>query len=204
MATEKTASPAPRRRVRADAQRSIEQILAAADRLVKRVGPAVPLDEVAREAGVAPATLYRHFPTRMHLFERVYGDRTARVAEHARALTGTGEPMETFRQWLDSFVSLGIESQGVLVQLMAQGLQQSDAAGNAERGHNLVVDAVDGLLRQAQDAGAVRADIDPEDVVFLVSGVILALGSQLGTAPDERRTRADRALHIVLRGISSP
>ncbi|MFE2336631.1 TetR/AcrR family transcriptional regulator [Streptomyces coelicoflavus] len=204
MATEKTASPAPRRRVRADAQRSIEQILAAADRLVKRVGPAVPLDEVAREAGVAPATLYRHFPTRMHLFERVYGDRTARVAEHARALTGTGEPMATFRQWLDSFVSLGIESQGVLVQLMAQGLRQSDAAGNAERGHNLVVDAVDGLLRQAQDAGAVRADIDPEDVVFLVSGVILALGSQPGTTLDERRTRADRALHIVLRGISSP
>ncbi|MFE0419634.1 TetR/AcrR family transcriptional regulator [Streptomyces tendae] len=204
MATEKTASPAPRRRVRADAQRSIAQILAAADRLVKRVGPAVPLDEVAREAGVAPATLYRHFPTRMHLFERVYGDRTARVAEHARALTGTGEPMETLRQWLDSFVSLGIESQGVLVQLMAQGLRQSDAAGNAERGHNLVVDAVDGLLRQAQDAGAVRADIDPEDVVFLVSGVILALGSQPGAAPDERRTRADRALHIVLRGISSP
>ncbi|PNG89779.1 TetR/AcrR family transcriptional regulator [Streptomyces malaysiensis] len=203
MVAEEAASPVPRRRIRADAQRSIEQIVAAADRLIERVGPTVALDEVAKEAGVAPATLYRHFPSRMHLFERVYGDRTARVAEHARALTGAGEPMEDLREWLDTFVSLGVESQSVLAQLMSQGLRQSDAAGNAEQGHRLIVDAVSGLLGRAQEAGAARKDVDAEDLISLVSGVIVALESRPGIAPAERRMRAERALQIILVGISS-
>ncbi|MBB4684359.1 TetR/AcrR family transcriptional regulator [Amycolatopsis jiangsuensis] len=204
MTAEEMASPAPRRRMRADAQRSIEQIVAAAERLIERVGPGVALEEVAKEAGVGPATLYRHFPSRMHLFERIYGDRTARIAERAHALAGTGEPWETLTQWLGSFVALGLESQGVLIQLMSQGLQQSDAAGNAERGHKLVSEALNGLLNRAKEAAAVREDVDAEDVLSLVSGVVVTVGSRADTTPDERRGQADRALRIVLRGISRP
>ena len=61
-----------RRKPRADAQRNRERILQVAKAAFSRSGADVSLDEVAKQSGVGPGTLYRHFPTRDALLEAVY------------------------------------------------------------------------------------------------------------------------------------
>src|SRR6478735_3090144 len=55
------------RPLRADAERNRERIVSAAARLFAEQGLSVPLEDVARAAGVGVATLYRRFPTRTDL-----------------------------------------------------------------------------------------------------------------------------------------
>ncbi|WP_432992504.1 TetR/AcrR family transcriptional regulator [Dactylosporangium sp. CA-233914] len=198
---ESAAAPTRRRRPRADAQRSVEQILRAAELLIARDGPSVVLEEVAREAGVGPATLYRHFPSRMHLFERVYRDRTARSAEHAFALADAEEPTEALFEWLREFVALSVEARGVLATLMSQGLRETDPAANAEWGNAVVVKAAGRLLEAAQAAGSVRRDIGAEDLVTLISGVIVALESRADVDAAHQHARAERALRVIFDGL---
>ena len=69
--------------MRADARRNRELILAAADAAFADEGLAVPVDEIARRAGVGAGTLYRHFPTKEALFEAV-------LVAHMDALAATG------------------------------------------------------------------------------------------------------------------
>ena len=61
----------PARKPRTDAQRNRERILEVAKAAFTRFGASTSLDEIAKEAGVGPGTLYRHFPTREELLEAV-------------------------------------------------------------------------------------------------------------------------------------
>ena len=72
------------RRLRADASRNRQQVLAAARDVFVELGADAPLDEVARRAGVGIATLYRRFPDRVALQRAVGLDVLAQAAEVAR------------------------------------------------------------------------------------------------------------------------
>jgi AcrR family transcriptional regulator len=60
------------------------------------VDAAVPLDEIARRAGVGAGTVYRHFPSKEALFQAVVLDRIEQFARDARELVGADEPGEVF------------------------------------------------------------------------------------------------------------
>ena len=60
------------RKPRADAQRNRERILEVAKKAFSRHGANTSLDDIAKEVGVGPGTLYRHFPTREELLREVY------------------------------------------------------------------------------------------------------------------------------------
>ncbi|WP_243437759.1 helix-turn-helix domain-containing protein [Streptomyces sp. FH025] len=70
----------PPGRLRRDAQRNRDLLLAAARDMFSRHGLDVPLDQIAKEAGVGNATLYRHFPTREALIAEVFADAGAGLA----------------------------------------------------------------------------------------------------------------------------
>ena len=70
------ADPA-QRRLRADAQRNRDRIMEAARRILTEHGPHLPLEEIARQAGVSPATLYRPFANREELVHAVVEGRFA-------------------------------------------------------------------------------------------------------------------------------
>jgi AcrR family transcriptional regulator len=53
--------------MRADAQRNRERILEAAEEVFAGAGPDASTEEVARRAGVAIGTVFRHFPTKADL-----------------------------------------------------------------------------------------------------------------------------------------
>ena len=89
----------PRRR-RADAERSVTQILdAALDALGE--DPSASMGEIARRAGLVRATVYVHFPNRVDLIaavtERALADAQAAIAA---AEPGRGAPAEALRRVL--------------------------------------------------------------------------------------------------------
>src|SRR5271154_3935063 len=61
----------PLRKPRADAERNRERILEVAKEAFARDGASASLDDIAKQAGVGPGTLYRHFPTREELLKAV-------------------------------------------------------------------------------------------------------------------------------------
>ena len=85
-------APVKPRPLRADARRNRERILAAATAAFAADGLSVPLDEIARRAGVGPGTLYRHFPAKEALWEAVLHDRLQRLADEAEALHRAARP----------------------------------------------------------------------------------------------------------------
>lgn len=200
---EKTAHAQPRRDgLRADARRSIERIVSAAVELTAAQGPEVTLEEIAKAARVAPATLYRHFPSRMHLFEYIYRGRTEELADRAATLLSTLGPLDALIQWLREFIDLGIESDIVLSSLLGQGLRESDPDANQRWGYDKLATAVEDLLGAAQRAKDVGPDIKASELLFLSTGLVRAVelsASWDGAAsPGDLR---DRYITLMLDGL---
>src|SRR5246500_5435359 len=102
MATKPPQSKA--RKPRTDAPRNQECILQVAKQAFSQSGASASLDEIAKEAGVGPGTLYRHFPTREDLLEAVYRTEVEKLAAAERKFADTLPPVEALRAWMLLFV----------------------------------------------------------------------------------------------------
>ena len=97
-------SQSNRRKPRADAQRNRERTLEVAKQAFTRSGANASLDDIAKQAGVGPGTLYRHFPTRSELLEAVYRTELEKLAAAERKFAEAMPPIESLRAWLLLFV----------------------------------------------------------------------------------------------------
>ena len=85
----------PDRPLRADAARNRARVLEVAYDTFAAEGLSVPIDEIARRAGVGAGTVYRHFPTKDDLFRAVIEDRIRNIVDDGRALLTSGDPGES-------------------------------------------------------------------------------------------------------------
>ncbi len=102
MATKRSQPKA--RKPRTDAQRNRERVLEVAKQAFSQSGANASLDEIAKEAGVGPGTLYRHFPTREDLLQAVYRTEVEKLAAAERKFAETLPPVEALRAWMLLFV----------------------------------------------------------------------------------------------------
>ncbi|KDN16627.1 TetR/AcrR family transcriptional regulator [Amycolatopsis rifamycinica] len=154
-------------KMRADARRNRAKVLAAAEEAFALDGLAVPLDDIARLAGVGAGTVYRHFPSKEALFQAVVLERIQQFAEEARALATAENPGEVF---VDYFVR--VIKQASLNRAICDALAESSGhAFKAGAGEEFRA-ALGELLARAQAAGAVRADIDGDDLRALIVGCL--------------------------------
>src|SRR5271157_1830865 len=102
MATKRSQSAA--RKPRTDAQRNRERILEVAKKAFTRAGASASLDDIAKQAGVGPGTLYRHFPTRDALIEAVYRAEVEKLAAAAPSFAEVLPPLDALRAWMRLFV----------------------------------------------------------------------------------------------------
>jgi AcrR family transcriptional regulator len=115
-------------RVRADAHRNRERLLAAATvAFTAADGTAVSLEAIARDAGVGIGTLYRHFSTREALIEAVYCTELAEVAASAGELLERHPPLVALRRWMDRYAAFVAAKRG-----MAESLRAMFAAGTVK------------------------------------------------------------------------
>src|SRR5216683_7288685 len=107
------------RPLRADAQRNRDKLLDVAVRAFSQEGPDVPLDAIAKEAGVGIGTLYRHFPTREALIEAAYRNELARLCDAVAELLQAMPPDQALRAWMDRFVDYMTTKRGMAGALRA-------------------------------------------------------------------------------------
>src|SRR5436189_3893468 len=92
------------RPLRADAARNRARVLKVAYQTFAAEGLAVPIDEIARRAGVGAGTVYRHFPTKEELYRAVIEDRLSRIVDDGRALLASQDPGQALFGFLRSMV----------------------------------------------------------------------------------------------------
>ncbi|MFF1905173.1 TetR/AcrR family transcriptional regulator [Kitasatospora sp. NPDC058218] len=171
---------------RADAARNFDALLVAAREAFAEHGAEASLEDIARRAGVGIGTLYRNFPTRRHLFETVYANEVNELSLAARELSDES-PWEALAGWLRRFVAYTLTKRAIREALEGE---ESDIFLACRQS---MYDAAAPLLRRAQDAGAVRADMSVDDLLRLVSGV-----SSVAFPEEGQR---DRVLGIALDGV---
>jgi AcrR family transcriptional regulator len=186
-------STRPARRRRADARRNAELLLAAAKDVFDEHGVDAPLDDVARRAGVGNATLYRHFPTRRELIVAVYAEEVSQLCDRGAALLHDRAPGEALIGWLQAFIA-HVASKRALALAIPDD-QRGQRSGLFAGWHTAMHATAAALLTRAQQAGAVRADLEVADLLALANAIAL-------TGVDTRRT--ERLLDLVQRGTDPP
>jgi len=158
----------PVRPLRADAARNRARVLEVAYQTFAAEGLSVPIDEIARRAGVGAGTVYRHFPTKEALFVAVVDDRMQRLVDDGRALLECGEPGEALFNYLRSIVlQWGATDRGLVDALAGYGVDVATATPDAE---DAFLALLDELLRAAQRAGTARQDIGVREVKAILVG----------------------------------
>jgi AcrR family transcriptional regulator len=180
------------RPLRADAQRNRDRILAVAVRAFSGGGPDVTLDSIARDACVGIGTLYRHFPTREALVEAAYRNELARLCDAAADLLQAMPPAQATRAWMDRFIDYMTTKRGMAAALRAVIASGGDPFAQS-RGR--LVGAITMLLKAGAEAGTMRGDVAPADVLASLSGVSLATGEPA------RRDQASRLLDLLMDGL---
>ena len=169
-------------RLRADAARNREQLLAAARDRFATGDAAVSLESVAQAAGTGIATLYRHFPTRETLVEAVYRwELDALVARAADLLAGR-PASDALREWMDGYASF-VATKHAMQDALHVALTSRASAGSDTRAR--ICAAVAGFLAAGAADGTLRSDVKPDDVTISLAGLVLMTTA----APDPAQRR---------------
>jgi AcrR family transcriptional regulator len=179
------------RQLRADAARNRARVLEVAYDTFAAEGLSVPIDEIARRAGVGAGTVYRHFPTKEELFRAVVEDRIRRIIDAGRALLNAEEPGEALFTFVRSMVlRWGATDRGLAEALAGFGIDIETAMPSVEEDF---LGLLGDLLQAAQKAGTVRRDVDVPDVKAIL------VGCQAMQAYDGEL--AERLTEVVLDGL---
>jgi AcrR family transcriptional regulator len=180
--------------LRADARRNYEALLAAADEMFTAHGPDVPLDEIARRAGVGNATLYRHFPDRRELLVAVCVGEVEALCALGDELRAAPDAGQALVRWLRAYIKHVSAKHGLAAAFATGRREDSELVAACQA----AVEAIgNSLLQSAQQQGAVRMDVGLPDIVTLVNAIAMATETA-------RAHEADRMLAIVLAGIAQP
>lgn len=162
----------PDKRVRADAQRSMDALLTAAAEVFASSGVDAPVREITAKAGVGTGTLYRHYPERADLVAAVYRHEVDACADAASALAEQHAPMEALIRWLERLQGFFATKRG-----LASALHSGDAAYDSLPGyfHSRFVPALGSLLDAAAEAGEIRADARPDELLTAVAQLSMTM-----------------------------
>ncbi|HWG01921.1 MAG TPA: TetR/AcrR family transcriptional regulator [Trebonia sp.] len=155
------------RSARADAQRNRDRLLQAARVAFAAAGDTVPLEGIARDAGVGIGTLYRHFPTREALVEAVYAAELDDVTGCVPGLLAKSPPDAALRAWMGRYAAFFATKRG-----MAGTLRSGRIATPATR--ERVTGAIATILASGAAAGVLRADVEAQDVTTMLLGIFLS------------------------------
>jgi AcrR family transcriptional regulator len=184
-------------RLRADATRNRERIVNAAREAIVEFGPDVPLDEVARRAGVGNATLYRHFTDRTELIRQVTLSVMTRTAQ--RAEDALAEEPDAFSALQRFVFEAANERIGALCPMLSSAFDRADPAVEHEVRH--MEAAITAITDRAQRSGQLRGDIAVGDLMVALTQLTRPLPGT-GCVGFDRFVR--RHLQLFLDGLRAP
>lgn len=187
-----TADHSSGRSLRRDSAANRVRLITAASRVFGEHGTDTSLEQVAREAGLGMATLYRRFPTKEGLIREVVGAILEYIVEVARREVASSDGLGLER-WLWVYADLQARKRGLLAHLL-----RDDASTRAL--HRELMSLLEQLVATARTRGTVRADVAVSDVVliiFAVRGVTESI--KYGDTQSWRRHLA-----LALAGLKTP
>lgn len=156
--------PASSQGLRADARRNRARILEAAEVVFAERGASGSTEEVARRAGVAVGTVFRHFPTKEALLRALVGDLVARLEREIIALVAGGEAATGLFTFFASMVEQAAARRTVVDLLAASGIDLPVA-----KPVHALQQPITELLTRAQQAGGVRDEVRVPEVLALLT-----------------------------------
>ncbi|MGA0568018.1 TetR/AcrR family transcriptional regulator [Rathayibacter sp. KR2-224] len=176
--------------LRRDAQERHDRLIAAARREFAARGVDASLERIARDAGVAIGTLYRHFPTRMDLLMAAFEPRLREFLEGSEKAMQIEDPWEAFVDYLENLFRVQAGDRGFNDFLS----RRFPGSADTERIHDQMCQQIDDVLTRAQEAGEVRPDITLADIVNLIWSNGRMIDATSVTAPNAWR----RQLYLML------
>jgi AcrR family transcriptional regulator len=178
--------------LRADAVRNRNRLIAAAAELFAVRGVDVPLDEVARSAGVSIGTLYNHFPNRGALIDAVMPDRLAVLDELGEQALSDPDPWHGLVSFLDGMFALQSRDRAMNEAIARSLVGEADMTAECGKAGVLLESAIE----RAREAGVLRSDFTIGDAVVLFTAMTKVIDLARG---DDAVWR--RHLELVLDGI---
>lgn len=157
---------------RADAQRNRDNLVAVARAAFTAADDSVPLEVIARDAGVGIGTLYRNFPTRESLVEAVYAAELDDVTSSAPALLDEWAPDLALRAWIARYAAFAMAKRGI-IDTLRSGWSSGRITTPATR--ERITAAIALILVAGARDGSLRADVEADDVTAMLLGVISTL-----------------------------
>lgn len=186
--------PYPTRPMRADARRNYERLLAQARVAFAESGADASLDEIARRAGVASGTLYRHFPTRGDLIEAVLAEQITRLVDLGERLLTHTDAFDAVSRWMSAVVTHGLTYRGLAATVMTSAIDRDDDL--VSTWHARIFDVGARLLQRARRGGHISAEATDTEILKLTGAIALAAQD----SPDAT-AHAARLLTVVLNGL---
>jgi AcrR family transcriptional regulator len=183
----------PPRRLRRDAERNRERILAAAADAFARGGLAVTMDEIARHAGVGVGTVYRRFPDKELLIEALFEQRIDELVGLAEAARDDPDPFVGLVRFFESFLAMQAADRGLKEVLIGTRRGQRRVVAARAR----IAPVVEELLERARAAGELRPDVASSDIALIQ----FMLGAAIDYTHDVDPEAWRRLLAIVLDGL---
>jgi AcrR family transcriptional regulator len=192
VASKVEAAPATRP-LRADARRNYERLIATARDVFAKEGGGASMEAIARQAGVGVGTLYRHFPQRIDLVEAVYRDDVDQLVATADRVIAEFEPWPAVAAFLEAFARYAEGKRTFLNELHEAFDKHPDLK---LRSKERIDDAMERIIRRAQDAGVIRTDVNGAELMQLVSP--MCVNATLS------RDQSNRLLSMILDGLRHP
>ena len=152
---------------RSDAVHNREAILAAA-RLALTKSADVSLNAIAKRAGVANATLYRHFPSRESLILAVYREEVRHLVDAADVLLSERDPADALEAWILALAQYAMTKRGLASALQAATSSATEMFPDV---YEPIVGALGRMLTAAEGAGVVRPGVRADEVILLLAGL---------------------------------
>jgi AcrR family transcriptional regulator len=181
--------------LRADAARNRERIVAAAAEVLAESGLDASTAEIAHRAGVGEATLFRRFPTKLDLVDAVLEQKMQASVELLASVAADPDPERAIERLFTEMI--GSKMQSDLGFLEAAG----DRCMNEPQFAPLRAESLDlmgVILKRAQEAGAVREDLQAQDMSFLLMAAMSPLRAPLSGLREDLWKRYTR---IILDGM---
>jgi AcrR family transcriptional regulator len=180
--------------MRADARRNYEQLVEQAKVAFAEFGVDASLDEIARRAGVASGTLYRHFPTRLDLIETVLAEQIAELVDLGRRLLTAEDEFDALSDWLRAAITHGLTYRGLSAAVMSSALDHDKVS----TWHAEMFEVGAALLARARRSGTIIDDAEDADVLKMIGAIAWAAQD----TPDSS-AQADRLLTLLLNGLKA-
>ncbi len=159
---------------RKDAQRNREALLVAAAEAYGKRGVDAPLEDIAHSAGLGIGTLYRHFPTRDALNEAVYRREVEQLCNGVDGLLEQFRPADALAEWMRAFAVYVAKKRGMAVALKSALGPDNELFSYS---HRRIRESLGTLVERSVGSGAIRPDVDAEDLLRAMSGICMATDS---------------------------